>query len=393
MTSTATTRNTATLVKQLYRRNVKVFPTSGVRYSDNFFSKLTNESKRMYMGLAPTGHSASELEINAIASELLAKEKMIVEYLQENNIDLSNKGDVYDAITINSVLQEDIDNYWTLVLYYMNLKSLSKTHSRLGDEILAKAQHLRTYTQWYPSLNFIIDDFANRSTEFTSRQESSKIKELLVEAESRVKLNCNDQISVEYNMDVVQATNMISVGIDIARWNVMFLIGQPLTTAEYIQSSSRVGRTTYGLVVNIYNTVRNRELSFYENYKSYHQAFYKFVEPLTVTTFTEATLDRLIYNLYFCYMGIVKSKVRPRDVMQQDLDDMIAFFREQGNSIVVNGNIDSLIETKINGVHAMLNRDRFIDSTFQQLLNEDVSKELMNSLRDIEPNTYIKFNL
>ena len=215
----------------------------------------------------------------------------------------------------------------------------------------------------------------------------------MVEAESRVKLNCDDKISVEYNMDVVQATNMISVGIDIARWNVMFLIGQPLTTAEYIQSSSRVGRTTYGLVVNIYNTVRNRELSFYENYKSYHQAFYKFVEPLTVTTFTEATLDRLIYNLYFCYMGIVKSKVRPRDVMQQDLDDMIAFFREQGNSIVVNGNIDSLIETKINGVHAMLNRDRFIDSTFQQLLNEDVSKELMNSLRDIEPNTYIKFNL
>ena len=72
---------------------------------------------------------------------------------------------------------------------------------------------------------------------------------------------------------------------------------------------------------------------------------------------------------------------------------MIAFFREQGNSIVVNGNIDSLIETKINGVHTMLTRVQRIDSTFNQLLREDINKELMNSLRDIEPNTYIKFNL
>jgi hypothetical protein len=92
-------------------------------------------------------------------------------------------------------------------------------------------------------------------------------------------------------------------------------------------------------------------------------------------------------------MSIIKLKQRPRDVMNGDLNNMVAFFQEQGRSIVGKGNIDRLIETKINGVHAMLTRDRFIDLTFQQLLNEDVSKELMNSLRDIEPNTYIKFNL
>lgn len=398
--STATTRNTLSLIKQLYARQVRTFPVSGISYSDNYFSHVlkTSESKRQYMGLAPTGHSASELEIRTIAAEIVGKEKMISTYLLDNGVDLSSVDSVYNALTNSQSLIKEIDNYWSLVLYYMNLKSLGRTHSRIGQEILANAESMRKYLYEYPSLDFIISGFQNRTEEFTSRQDSSRIKSLLVEAESApiLKKPSESKIFVNYNMDIVQATNMISVGIDIARWNVIFMVGQPLTTAEYIQSSSRVGRTTHGLVVNIYNSLRNRELSFYENYVPYHQEFYKFVEPLMATTFTPVTLEKLIYNLYLCYMGAVKCKRKPSEVSKPDVDKLKALLTKRNNAITGNSTMVTLITKEIDKIDAYLKIPSRNNKTFVQLLSPrggdtDLQAKVMSSLRDIESNTYIKY--
>ena len=80
-------------------------------------------------------------------------------------------------------------------------------------------------------------------------------------------------------MDLIYASNMISVGIDINRWNIMVMVGQPRSTSEYIQSSSRVARSHKGLVYNLINPQRIREFSLFENYTSFHTAYYKYVEP------------------------------------------------------------------------------------------------------------------
>ena len=87
---------------------------------------------------------------------------------------------------------------------------------------------------------------------------------------------------------------MISVGVDIERLGLMVVAGQPKTTSEYIQASSRVGRDRArpGLVVTCFNVARPRDRSHYEHFVAYHESFYRFVEAQSVTPFAQRALQR-----------------------------------------------------------------------------------------------------
>lgn len=95
-----------------------------------------------------------------------------------------------------------------------------------------------------------------------------------------------------YASSTLLATNMISVGIDISRLNVMLLVGQPKLTSEYIQASSRIGRKYPGVAFTMYDSGRSRDRSHFEQFVSYHDSFYKFVEPTTATPFSKPARDR-----------------------------------------------------------------------------------------------------
>src|SRR2546422_1066011 len=109
-------------------------------------------------------------------------------------------------------------------------------------------------------------------------------------------------------LDVLLATNMISVGVDVKRLGLMVVTGQPKTTAEYIQATSRVGRTHPGLVCVVFNWTRPRDLSHYEKFEHYHATFYQQVEALSVTPFAPRAIDRGLAALLVSYVRLLGSE-------------------------------------------------------------------------------------
>ena len=116
-----------------------------------------------------------------------------------------------------------------------------------------------------------------------------------------------------YPSDIALATNMISVGLDVARLNVMMLVGQPKLTSEYIQASSRVGRTFPGVAFVMYDGTKSRDRSYYEQFESFHNSFYKHVEPTGATPFSKPACDRALHAVLITLL-----RYENRDLFVQD---------------------------------------------------------------------------
>lgn len=365
--STATTRNTKALIIDLYNREVNVFPPQGLDYDDNYFSHIEPEAKRRHIGMMPLGNTNSNnAEIRLAAYLLLARAKVFKKYIEDNGYDWKNDEDVNKACSNNGELLPILDNYWTSVFYFNSLKDLGRSRSRVSQEVFENFRAHKSLYQIPPSLSLLQTRFDQRVLEFTSRIESNRIKSFLTEAESRVRLGSNrEHINVESGKDMIFASNMISVGIDIARWNLMVMVGQPRSTAEYVQSSSRVARNTYGLVINLLNPLRLREHSLFENYRSFHATYYKSIEPLSITPLTEATIRHNVLN------------------------NMIKIYRDyilEDSGIATHDLADAIIE---------ILRTRFdLDTALEQSLeyeiaNFDDNVSFAKSLRDITSDAYI----
>ncbi|PJG84125.1 helicase [Caviibacterium pharyngocola] len=272
--STATIRMADEQVKKLYAREVSIFPSQGINAEDAYFAKTVPLSKkpgRCYIGyFAP--HLSRRDSLAPLATALLRAPSALFNHLEQR--------------------EELIDAWWTQVIYHGSLKGIGVSHNAFNVDIS------KTYQRLYEQ-ETTGDNEKENYIEPIDRQHPNikQLTSLLSAADNTeifAKLELNWMKPKEC-IDVLLATNMISVGLDVSRLALMIINGQPLTTAEYIQASSRVGRSTVpGVVFVNYYRDQARSLSHYENFQAYHDGFYRFVEPTSVTPFTYQARKRAL---------------------------------------------------------------------------------------------------
>jgi hypothetical protein len=271
--STATIRMADRQVKRLYGREVAVFPPPGLSREDAYFSRtvpLEQRPGRIYVGyLAPLLNRQKCMA--PLAAALLLAPSIVFE--NDPNA------------------RELLDAWWTQVVYHGSLKGVANSHTAFASDV---RDYMRLLLGEADGRARDSDQaqYRQRSTPSIAQLTSLQTAEQNAEIFARLrKLRDEDGC-----LDAVLATNMISVGLDVARLALMIVNGQPLTTAEYIQASSRVGRGEVpGLVFANYHRDQARSLSHYESFRPYHDAFYRFVEPTSVTPYTYQARDRALH--------------------------------------------------------------------------------------------------
>jgi hypothetical protein len=273
--STATISRAKEQCNSLYncgKDNVVQFPPSGIDAGNSFFAEEDKAKLgRKYVGiLAPATSSFAMTVIRLYASLLYAAKAINVE-------DESNR-----------------DPYFTNLGYFNSLRELGQTATWVSADI---DEYLHTiYKRRYDDLDEHYKEkrrYIYRFEELTSRIRSDKIPMSLQNLGIRYTGSENEKRAV----DICLATNMISVGVDVPRLGLMTVVGQPKTTSEYIQATSRVGRdaSAPGVIFTIYNPGRPRDKSYYEQFKTYHSRIYCHVEPTSVTPFSAPLRERALH--------------------------------------------------------------------------------------------------
>ena len=304
--STATIRRAGGQdAKTFQPQSGSVSSAPGIDSRDNFFSleRPVSDSSpgRAYVGLCSIGHRMPPVAVRLYATTMAAAQKLFLE-----------NGDMADP--------------WMTALGYFNSVRELAGMRRLVEDVVRGRLPDRFQRGLAPRR-------IRRVEELTSRQSSQRIPSILEHLSVRFSAEPEEDAADKRPYDVVLATNMISVGMDVDRLGLMLVHGQPKTTSEYIQASSRVGRSSKapGLVLMLYNWARPRDMSHFEEFYAYHESFQRHVEALSVTPFAGRALDRGLSGVLVSLVRLMDTKMNANAsaIKLQDDDSLLLLAMEK----------------------------------------------------------------
>ena len=284
--STATIRESAKQCASLYARKRFEFPPQGLDSGDSYFAFEDKDAAgRLYVGVFGT----------AVKSHATAQVRVISPLLQSVMPTPPEKQPAAIA-----------DRYATILWYFNSLRELGHAVTMSTGDIPEHQFNLCKRLNIEKEYRRIV----RVTQELTSRRTAEEIPRILDEL-NRKWPPSKDKA---WPVDILLATNMISVGVDVSRLGLMVVAGQPKSTAEYIQATSRVGRGFPGMVVTIYNPSRSRDRSHYEQFVGYHQAIYQYVEPTSVTPFSAPARSRGFAGIVIALMRQLSGITDPNEI-------------------------------------------------------------------------------
>ncbi|HWR34383.1 MAG TPA: helicase-related protein [Clostridia bacterium] len=285
--STATIRRAEPQVRALFGRKTLQFPPPGIDASDSCFCVIDpNSSGRLYLGVTTAGRSA-KFALQATCASLLQSAQQIPS-------------------------PEVRDPYSTLVTYFNSLRELGGAVVLMQDDVGMSIDQYAKYRDEQPKA-------AREVRELTSRVTQTEVRELLDTLKNKTgEAGC---------VDVLLASNMISVGVDIPRLGLMVVNGQPKGISEYIQSTSRVGRgSVAGLIVAVYNAGKARDRSHYETLRTWHRTLYREVDATSVTPFASRARDRALHAPLVALIRHFVAEMRDNPQLRKNYEEAIDSF-------------------------------------------------------------------
>ncbi len=260
-------------VEHLYGRNPnndQVFPGLGPTLQASFYAETLDYPQRLFLGIIP--HNKT---IFRAILELLLYYHEVVQNLQRLT---SNNLNPYRGVTMPGTKdwRELIDFYATSMTYFLNTRLLHSVKTDFEDAINPDLKR-----DGYNALSV---------SEFTGSVGTSEVASTLERLERRLAPQ-NEKI------DTLLATNMVSHSVDMDRLNAMIFYGMPTQVAEYIQSSSRVGRTHVGLVFMCLHPVHERDQSHYTYFSKFHEFLGQLVEPVAINRWSHFSIQRTLPGL------------------------------------------------------------------------------------------------
>lgn len=272
--STATVCNASGQIRALYGRDHFQFPPSGLTHENSFFARQASPSERperLYVGYCETGGSLVDSILRTFGTVTFA-----LQYLHLIGTP--------DGI---------IDQFWTNVGYFNSLKDLGSADTLILDRVRAYAESLRKHKFKEEAVSVSMPPFEDiyEHGELTSRKSAREITEIRTILDST---HYPSQGAYSY----ILSSNMLSVGIDISRLGLMTVYGQPKSTAEYIQATSRVGRSNPGLVIVLLHMMRARDKGHFEQFRAYHQSLNRMVEPTSAAPYACRALEKALHAVF-----------------------------------------------------------------------------------------------
>jgi len=262
--SSATVRESEKQIRRIVGRDSLIFPPRGLRIDDSFFTNTDKDqdNARQYVGIMPQGWRSTSAAY-AVSGALLQAVRFV-------------------SLT-SEICKEEMDFLWTALCFCNSKRELGLVNSSVNQEI---QERMKVCSNAQGNVTNHYD--------LLKEEISSNVKHISKARDKLFTTNKDQNV-----IDFVPCTTMISVGVDIDRLGLMIINGQPKTTAEYIQASSRVGRDPAGkgpgLVVTLYSPAKPRDRSHYEQFKSFHRTLYRLVEPTSVTPGSDRALERSLH--------------------------------------------------------------------------------------------------
>lgn len=252
--SSATLAGFTKQVEVLYRRRGRVFPIPGPTTSSSFWTSEGAAVSRRYLAIAPRGVTA-EFAVDRIITILQQSVRLLITDRERVCREAGISGESAEML---------LSLYGVDVVYGNTLRDLEATSRSLETQIPVSP------------LN---------SASLTGRTEFDEVRKVLDRLD-------NPEIDFGQRIHVITASSMMSHGVDIDRLNIMVMIGVPLSAAEFIQATARVGRNNPGLVFVIHKIARERDAGVFRYFPKFVQHADRLVEPIPVTRNSRRVLKR-----------------------------------------------------------------------------------------------------